>query len=356
VSDGCTTPALVNPGAFDFVGDGFDEDCNGVADDGESACDAMLTSNSSTASDYAAALDLCAQTTDPAALPDRRYGLIDAALLLANGGPGPAADSHSIRTQFGGVTPQSGSAMVVLSTGNAAATGQTNPAFAPFESGTDTGTSSAAPSDWLSANGGSFPVPAGCPAAPNTTAHNPVMLRLRVRVPTNAHSFSVRANYLTADFPEWLCSPYDDLFVALLDSTAAGNPTDLNLAEYTTPQSVQYPVGSNLAYGDTGAFRQCINGIIGCQPNAVQSTITTCTGTSELTDTGFDAASTGCQSGDFAGGGTGWLEISGNVTPGEIVTLRLVIWDTGDGALDSLVLLDDLRWGRTAVTAGVTVP
>ena len=41
------------------------------------------------------------------------------------------------------------------------------------------------------------------------------------------------------------------------------------------------------------------------------------------------------------GGGTGWLNVAGNVKPGETVEIRFVLWDTGDPWYDSLVLLDN---------------
>jgi hypothetical protein len=34
-------------------------------------------------------------------------------------------------------------------------------------------------------------------------------------------------------------------------------------------------------------------------------------------------------------GGTDWLDLRGNVVPGEIITLRFAIWDTFDGLVDS---------------------
>ena len=50
---------------------------------------------------------------------------------------------------------------------------------------------------------------------------------------------------------------------------------------------------------------------------------------------------------DTVGGGTGWLTISGNVMPGEVMELRIAIWDAGDSAFDSLVILDEL--GQTGL-------
>jgi hypothetical protein len=53
-----------------------------------------------------------------------------------------------------------------------------------------------------------------------------------------------------------------------------------------------------------------------------------------------------------SGGATGWLSSQAPVKPGETFTLDLMIWDTGDGDLDSSVLLDNFQWvaGDVAVS------
>ena len=67
-------------------------------------------------------------------------------------------------------------------------------------------------------------------------------------------------------------------------------------------------------------------------------------GPTGLAGTGFDAIDTGnsCNGAGFpVGGGTGWLEMSGNVEPGEIMKIRFAVWDAGGHLFDALVLLDD---------------
>jgi hypothetical protein len=348
-ADGCASPALVNPGALDFAGDGVDDDCSGTADDATNTCDQALASNSSNASDFAKAIDLCAVTEENAPLADRGYGLVDAQFLLADGSGTPAAASHAIRSQFGGVAVQQGNAMAVMSTGHAATPLQMNPGFVAYEPGADMGTTSDPPADWLAANGGEFTTSPGCPDADGTVVKDAVMLKLRIRVPTNARSFSLSVNFLSSEFPEWVCSPFFDLFLALLETTATGNPADENIASFTLPGG-RYPLSTSLAFGNTGLFEQCRNGPTGCKTDAVDGTINTCVATTELVGTGFDSVTNVCQAGDQIGGGTGWLVIAGNVTPGEIAELRLAIWDTSDAGYDSLVVLDDLSWSADPIS------
>jgi hypothetical protein len=74
-----------------------------------------------------------------------------------------------------------------------------------------------------------------------------------------------------------------------------------------------------------------------------------------LVGTGFDVGTPGkCSANSLLGGGTGWLTLRGNVVPGEVITLRMALWDTGDNNFDSLVLLDALSWGRDPVSAGAS--
>ena len=315
------------------------------------ACDTGLPSNSTDPLQYAAAMDLCQTTTELGTAP----GIIWGTFTLSSGTGTPAAQSHAIRSAFGsGNSPRFGSAMVVLSTGAAAATGQTNPSFAAFQPGSNNGTSSAMPADWLTANSGTIPKPPACPPSSAITAYDPVMLTLRIRVPGNARSFSLAANFFSSDYPENVCGPYDDVFVALLDSGFAGapaNPVDKNLATYTG-----YLLGLDLAYANTGLFTQCINGAMGCVAGT-PSTMYTCTSTSGLTGTGMDTAAPADScgtSGGMVGGGTDWLMLRGNVIPGEIITLRFALWDTGDGTYDSVVILDNFQWSSQPVTTGTS--
>ena len=318
-------------------------------------CDSGLVANSSTGTDYAKALDLCAITTDAGT----GWGVISATLTQADGSSADAAVSHSIRSSFGsGNSPLQGAAMALLSTGTAVAQGDAG--FVSFQPGDDTGTSSAAPSDWLTANDNQFPHAPNCPAlSGGTSAINSEMLTLRIRVPSNARSFSFSANFFSADFPEWVCSPFNDLFVVLLDSGFSGaptNPADKNLAMYFPPTGAPVPVGVNLASGNTGLFTQCVNGTVGCETGSVMGAISTCASTSGLVGTGMDMATPGlCDGNSLLGGGTGWLVVRGNVVPGEVITLRIAIWDVGDGTLDSLVLLDNFRWSYDTVTPGTTL-
>jgi hypothetical protein len=350
----CGTPALANPGAFDAPGNNVDDDCNGLVDDTVTICDQGLMSNSNNAMDFAKAIDICQTAT----MTDKKWGVIDAKLLLPDETGMPEDVSHSIRPHFGPkVMPRGGVNLAVLSSGHAAAKGDTQPAYADFVSYSGSKTSGF-PADFVAANGGSLPNAPGCAPPFGSTAQDPVMLELQVRVPSNAHSFSLKTNFYSAEFPEWTCSEFNDFFVVLLDSMYTGNPAnpmDKNLAFYTQPGTTNnYPVGVNLAHGNTGLFTQCVNGETGCSGST--GTISTCVGTDDLMGTGFDDAAPGsCDSNSLEGGATGWLTTSGNVTPNEIIKIRVAIWDTSDHLYDSLALIDGFAWSVDSTQPGTVI-
>jgi hypothetical protein len=347
----CANPAMVGPHAFEVPGNSIDDDCDGTTDV-ITHCDTGLASDSAVASDAAKALGVClvAGATSP--------GLISASFTKADGTVAtnqPRPVQHALRPRFGtNNTALEGASLLVMSTG---------PAAAPGDVGADPNQSSAwaaqsaMPSDWFAANGSAVPVPTGCPPMNNNTAWDSVSLKMTVRVPANAHGFTVRAKYLTADYPASVCSPYVDEFIALVDSSyvAQGsdpvNPPDKNFAAVSLPTSRRL-VGANLASGSTGYFTDCINGVTGCS-GGTAGTYAACTSTSGLVATGYDTARAGfCDANSLRGGATGWMTLSCNVVPNETISLRFIIWDGNDPTYDSTVLLDGFQWSTTNVTAG----
>jgi hypothetical protein len=367
----CLNPELVNPGAFEVDGNDVDDDCDGTEDNPLPLCDdGGLASNSSDPLDYARAIDLC-QFPNPADPADRRWGVLGGAFTRSNGAGSPNADSRSIRDGFGtNVTTwnNASTTIAIMSTGHAADMTDTSPNYAPFQSNEDENADAGVPADWLAANGNDLPNAPGCPDPQGgATGFDTIQLSFDIRVPTNANSFRVRMFFYSAEYPEWVCSPFNDFFVTLVDTGADNAPiTDKNIAVYDDGVNL-WPVGVNLVGAAPGLFTACqpdVDQPIGCGLSAVDGTYNGCVSTDELVGTGFDLLGVpppqfgdepgGCEAGDQVGGGTGWLTMSGNVTPGETATLRFVIWDTGDEYYDSVVLLDAWEWSVDASDPGVT--
>jgi hypothetical protein len=62
-----------------------------------------------------------------------------------------------------------------------------------------------------------------------------------------------------------------------------------------------------------------------------------------------------CGTNNQLGGGTGWLVTSGNVTPGEIMKIRIAVWDTSDGYYDSIAIIDNFQWSLDASNPGTVI-
>ena len=335
-------PKRVNPGAYEAAGNTLDDDCDGTRDNPDPGC---VAGDPADPFSFARALDICRKTDEDAIGLDQRWGVISATLTRANGTPLPNLDQAALRDHFGVNTPRFGDSMVVLSTGPAVDRDETG--WKQWQSGTDmqTGADGSVPQSWLAANGGAFPSAPGCPKPGGSEVNDPVMLTLKIRVPTNASSFTLASNFMSAEYPEYVCSTFNDFFIMLLQSEWKGvpaNPKDGNLAIYTTASGGQFPVGVNLAQG-TGLFRQCVNGTMGCLGQN-QSTATACVSQAELAGTGFDESGAACGGAGIVGGGTGWLNTRGNVEPGEVITLRIAIWDTSDPMFDSVAFIDNFQW------------
>ena len=166
------------------------------------------------------------------------------------------------------------------------------------------------------------------------------MLTLKIRTPKTAKSFSFNIYFLSKEYSTYVCSKFNDFFIALLNSDYTStdpnlkNPDDMNLAMDANGN----PVGVNLA--PAGLFTQCK------KQSSISNTYgtfdaTSCEGTTDLQGTGFES-----------NGGTGWLTTRGNVKGGEVITLRLAIWDLGDDRYDSLVLIKNFKWETTEQKPG----
>jgi len=317
----CPDPAAAYPGATELP-NGADDDCDGNIDNGVSDCDDTIALDSKNPFDYAKSMGLC-------------NGVVQADILKLDGSANPHINSNGLLSAFGNViTPKQGVALMALSSGKVG-----NPVTdLDFNQNIGGLSGTPVPGDWYAANGNQFPSSPACSGGSGTTggAFDGVMVQFKVQVPPTANSFSFNIYFFTKEYPTYICSNFNDFFIALLDSgynTSAGadpnllNPQDKNLAMDADGN----PVGINIA--PAGLFKQCVN-----QPS---QGVTSCVGTEELQGTGFEAH-----------GATGWLTTRGNVVPGETITLRFAIWDLSDHVWDSMVLIDNFQWQSTNFKPG----
>ena len=297
---------LINPGAIevaaldDGTAEGIDNDCDGAIDEVE-APDCETGLDPADPMDYARALGLC----------DR--------VALARFEQPTAAPARGIRDHFGATyLPRAGAALVVLSSG--LVLDENDAGFVPHEDGGGGGGTSFGDAD-VHAHPAPGPGVGFCAFPDPPEVNDYAELRLEVQVPTNAQSFSFDFAFMSAEYPEWVCSEFDDTFVAMLSSQAFSGNVSFD--------SMGHPVSINV-----GFFTVCP---VGSTPG--------CTGDAELVGTGYQGA---------VGGGTGWLTTTSPVVPGEKITLRFVIFDEGDHVLDSTVLIDNFRWKLQAIDTPVT--
>lgn len=270
----------VNPKAYDAAGDMMDNDCDGQTDEVPPPCD-VPNLNSNNADDYAKAIDLCVgvqSSTFP---------------TLAS------TTARAIHKNYGSqIVPQSGPNLVVISSGVAAAKGQ--PGYVNPQSGKAFSNSAAYP-------------PVACKKS--GSVYDYTEWKLVIKVPGNASSFSFMFNFMSAEYPEYVNSQYDDKFLAVLDSKKfKGNISFDSKGKCISINSAFFTVCKGCKYGE-----------------------------GQLTGTGYEGG---------IGGGTGWLKTTSPVTPGETITLRFIVFDEGDHILDSVVMIDDFQWELGTSTGG----
>ena len=330
--------AACNPDASqaEIPGDNCDNDNDGKVDNALT-CDSATSG--STAEDFAKTIGLC----DNAAT--RGFGLVSATFTRGyQRTDAPNAQQHSALSKFGNVLkPREGAKLGVLSTGYAAEY--------DGASGTPFG-GDAAGKDWYGARPGvgngtappGFPkAAAGCAQAMDV--NDLVSLHLTIKAPKNATGFKFDFNFHSSEWPAYICSRFNDGFIAYLSAKGFNG----GVADNMSFDSKKNPVSVN-----NGFFDRCTpNAQIGCRGGS-PGTSTCPGGAEELAGTGFGVTGNYCGAGtSVAGGATGWLSSQAAVSPGETFTLDLMIWDTGDGDLDSSVLLDNFQWigGAEVVTS-----
>jgi hypothetical protein len=238
--------------------------------------------------------------------------LVSARYVRTNGAPSESSRQVGILPTFGAnVEPREGERLLVLSSGSARCPGD------PDECGSNT-------------CGGYGPgkAPAGFPQETpgcelTSKVRDDMALEIRVRAPADAVGFSLDYNFFSFEYPEYVCSFYNDQFIATVSPAPAGS------------------INGNIAFDEAGAPVS-----VNFSPYSVCSGCSA--GTAELAGTGFDTWG--------SAGATGWLRSQAPVTPGAEITIYLAIWDSGDHSLDSTVVIDNFQWMTGAPPVVATAP
>jgi hypothetical protein len=268
------------------------------------ACDAGLTLNSANPTDAANALGIC-------------RNLVTARWVQPDGAAPPTPTGafdvgHGLLASFGpNVTPREGARLLALSSGTARAAN--DPDYVASITGFAKGYVSGLPPG--------FPVAAPvCPGQFLSTGNDGIGLEVTLTVPTGATGLAIDYKFYSSDWPDFVCSNFNDQFIIRMSPQPATEPTG-NLAH--DPQG--NPVGPYPSFID-----EC-----SCTGPCTQGGLSfTCAlGTAGLVGTGFEA-----------GAASSWRTATAPAHAGDTVSLRFAIWDSGDGQYDSTVLLDHFRW------------
>jgi hypothetical protein len=315
-----------SPQHLEIPSDGIDNDCDTTIDEALDPCDACTGAHT-----FADSMEMCgwwrvSQQIEPNSDSDG-YGWRS---LLASSNIGPNA----------------GCSFMVLSSGDIDA---------------DTG----GEVQWgIDIGNGLRSDPIEGPSNPYTV-NDQVQLHIVLDVPTNVYSFSFDFVFFSAEYPEYVCTAFNDKFYAVIQSGHAdysgytcdgvvpaspepgqgcrnisfdgsGNRISVNAAFFENPENPanwSYYLGPNLPGTGYDAYDSnaddCWGAASGCTPPTYN-----------------------CP--DRVGGSTAWLTTTANVVPGERIRLIFDIHDESDSWFDSRVLIDNFRWNFSAVSGPVT--
>lgn len=353
-----------DPANYDVPGNDCDDDGDGKVDN-PPTCDTSLAVDGS-AEDFAKAIGVCTNAKD------KGYGLVSATFTRGyQRKDAPHVEQHGILPKFGDVIrPREGKSLAVLSTGYAREfDGTGKEPFGGVTMNQDSFTPEADfhGKDWYGfgrsdgSRTGNGSAPPGFPKAAAgckqlSVVNDVIVAKLELKAPRNVSGIKFDFNFYSGEWPAYICSPFNDGFIAYLTAKGFKNGKGDNISF----DKDQNPVSVN-----NGFFDRCTpNYQTGCSPESEKKAMAACPGgTSELAGTGFGIEGEWCsgypggnQKKSVNGGSTGWLTSAAPVTPGETFTIEFYIWDTGDAVLDSSVLIDNFTWAEGIVSAGTVRP
>lgn len=329
---------FVNPGAVDVVAEPdmpggpvpmpADENCDGTKDNITPPCDAGLAKDSMDPLDAARAMGIC----------DLQY-VKSAKWVLADGSPPPVDPTklanfhlgHGILPDFGPNNPaKEGSAVLVLSSGTARMVGDPEYVHRNFDKG------------YVSNFPFGFPKEsATCPGVKTLSPRDATAVEFEFVAPTNVQGISFDFNFFTFEWPQFICTTFNDFFIANLTYADPLKFPKGQVDGNISFDANKNPISVNNAFVDVCG---CAGGAP-CPtpppPKAAIKTFDCALGTKivEGTDFAKDDANVG-----WTNGATGWLRTSAPVDPGKKFTLRLVTYDSSDGFVDSLTVIDNWKW------------
>ncbi len=290
-------------------------------------CDMGLAIDSADPMDGARAIGLC-QVATPGG-----WGVTTAEWVTAHGQPltGALSRGKGILGNFGSVIlPREGSKMLALSSGSARNPGEPE-YFSPQGDNKDFNPHA------LPAGYNVTESPA-CPGVMTGAPYDSASLRVTLKVPSDAKSLNFNFDFYTFEYPDYVCSTYNDFFVAIMSPPPAG----------AVSGNISFDSDGNTISVNAGFMNACYASMAGGK------NFTCPLGYGEIVGTGFDDNIPFSQPIPQGSAATSWLETTAPVTPGSEITLLFSTWDSGDGVLDSTALIDNFRFDIDETSTGTT--
>ena len=279
--------------------------------------------------------------------------MLEAAYVRSDGTtPATPTRGVGLLATFGqGSAPQKGATMLALSTGVARDANDPNACgYQTCQHTTGDGDVSSNANPGLAPGGGfcdqgavCYPVDApGC-STTDGEVNDDIGLRVKLRAPTNATGFRYKFRFFSFEFPEYVCSSFNDQYVALMSPPPAG-AVNSNISFDAAGNAVSVNVGFFDVCDPAAAVNYAQFGSNKPLPNPFCPA-----GPGDLVGTGFAEWGFGADD----AGATVWLQSTAPVVGGAEFELLFTIWDTSDFAYDSTVLVDGFEWIANGGTVSV---
>jgi Putative metal-binding motif len=171
-----------------------------------------------------------------------------------------------------------------------------------------------------------------------------IQFSMAMTVPPNVTGFSFDFLFLSVEYPEYVCSDYNDTFYALVTGepqlgTVLTNITYDDVVPEMSVNSVLFQTPPYLNVNLTGTGYEHPSDYVDCTSDPLAN----CTPPYPCPQ--------------YVGSTTGWLRTTSPATPGATIHLRFSAHDEGDNILDSAVVLDNFQWRYDPnITEPVTLP
>jgi hypothetical protein len=302
---------------IDIATDGDDDDTNEQTGPIPTDCSGCVSTGNSL-ENMLCAFDIC----DPDTVVDQGY-----ASPTGSATTGTYAAVNHFGDTSNGLAPKLGDSYALVASGPATGT----------EHSEDVG-------------GGSVPDPWANDEYADAQTFNNMEWTLTLTAPPEAHGFGLKYVFLSEEYDDYIGTTYNDKFYVFLEagSTNGGARSIINFTGCRNPdQYYDFQCGAGqtgCAEGDrycyiaiNSAFSDC------CWYNGCPDGTSAQVGT-KIDGTGYECATSPMDDGSAKGSSTGWLQTTWPILPDETFTITFHIHDTGDGVLDSEVILDSFQF------------